>query len=80
MPQQFTDVEIRINKIVHECFGVEVDNIHTEFRELDIDSLDVAELIMAWEEAFGIEITDDEAEYITNMERAYKVLTSKIQN
>lgn len=79
MPQ-FDKLEIRINQVVHECFGLEVDNIHTSFEDLDIDSLDAVELIIAWEETFGIEITDDEAEMITNMAQAYQVLKSKIKN
>lgn len=79
MPQ-FDELEIRINRVVHECFGLEVDNIHTSFSDLDIDSLDAVELIMAWEETFGIEITDDEAEMITNMAQAYQILKSKIKN
>lgn len=79
MPK-FDDLEIRINQVVHECFGLEVDNIHTSLRDLDIDSLDAVELIMAWEDKFGIELTDDEAEMITNMEQAYRVLKNKIKN
>ena len=79
MPQ-FDELEIRINQVVHECFGLEVDNIHTSFKDLDIDSLDAVELIMAWEETFGIEITDDEADMITNMDQAYQVLKNKIKN
>jgi len=76
---QFNELEIRINRIVHECFGIEVVNIHTKFSDLDIDSLDMIELIMAWEEEFNIELTDRETEMITNMETAYQLLKSKIK-
>lgn len=77
---QFDELEVRINQVVEEVLGIQVDNIHTGFSDMDIDSLDAVELIMAWEDKFGIEITDDEAENIKNMETAYKILKTKIQN
>ncbi len=77
---QFDELELRINQVVEEVLGIQVENIHTNFSDMDIDSLDAVELIMAWEDKFGIEITDDEAENIRNMETAYKILKTKIQN
>lgn len=79
MPE-FDELEIRINRVVHECLGIEVDNIHTKFKDLDLDSLDTVELILAWEEQFGIEFTDDESDTITTMAEAYSVIRSKIKN
>ena len=75
---QFDELEVKINQVVEDVLGIQVDNIHTNFSDLDIDSLDAVELIMAWEDFFNIQITDDEAEAIKNMESAYKVIKKKI--
>jgi len=42
----------------------------TTFKELGADSLDVVELVMAFEEEFGIEIPDEDAEKITRVKEA----------
>ncbi len=58
-------VEEKIKKIVAEKLSVEPDEVVPEASfvdDLGADSLDLVELIMAMEEAFDIEITDEEAE------------------
>jgi acyl carrier protein len=77
---QFDELEIKINQVVEEILDIKIVNIHTGFSDMDIDSLSAVELIMAWEDKFGIEITDDEADAIKNMEMAYKILKPKILN
>jgi acyl carrier protein len=62
-----SDVSDRVRKIVVEHLGVEGDKV-TEaasfIDDLGADSLDTVELVMAFEEEFGIEIPDDAAETI----------------
>lgn len=62
-----TTVTDRVKKIVIEHLGVEGDKVvHTAsfIDDLGADSLDTVELVMAFEEEFGIEIPDDAAETI----------------
>ena len=62
-----SDVAERVKKIVIEHLGVEADKVTEEasfIDDLGADSLDTVELVMAFEEEFGIEIPDDAAEMI----------------
>lgn len=67
-----SDIENKVKEIVSSHLGVEVSKIQndTTFSDLDADSLDQVELVMAFEEAFGVEIPDDAAEKITKIEDA----------
>ncbi|MBI1864270.1 MAG: acyl carrier protein [Nitrospirae bacterium] len=63
----------RVKKIIAEQLGVEDKDItpHASFVEdLGADSLDTVELVMAFEEEFGIEIPDEEAEKIAKVQDA----------
>jgi acyl carrier protein len=65
-----SDTEIRVRGIVVELLGVEEEKVTTDarFREdLEADSLDLVELIMAFEEEFNGEISDEEAQKITTV-------------
>ncbi len=65
-----SDTETRVRGIVVELLGVEEDKVTTDarFREdLEADSLDLVELIMAFEEEFNGEISDEEAQKITTV-------------
>jgi acyl carrier protein len=60
----------RIKGIIVELLGVDPDKVKPEarFREdLEADSLDLVELIMAFEEEFGGEISDETAQKITTV-------------
>src|SRR5256885_1959883 len=46
--------------------------------DLDADSLDLVELVMALEEAFDIEVPEEELEGITTIGEAYELVTSKL--
>jgi acyl carrier protein len=62
-----TTVTERVKKIVIEHLGVEGDKVVSAasfIDDLGADSLDTVELVMAFEEEFGIEIPDDAAETI----------------
>ena len=59
-----SDVAERVKKIVVEHLGVEADKVvdgANFIEDLGADSLDTVELVMAFEEEFGVEIPDDDA-------------------
>ena len=63
----------RVKKIVVEHLGVEQDKVTEDasfIDDLGADSLDIVELVMAFEEEFGVEIPDDAAEKITTVSDA----------
>ena len=68
-----SDVADRVKKIVVEHLGVEPDKV-TEgasfIDDLGADSLDTVELVMAFEEEFGVESPDDAAEKILTVKDA----------
>ena len=62
-----SDIAERVKKIVVEHLGVEPDKVTEKANFIDdlgADSLDTVELVMAFEEEFGVEIPDDAAETI----------------
>src|SRR6476620_2737587 len=72
-----SDVAERVKKIVVEHLGVEADKVVESANFIDdlgADSLDTVELVMAFEEEFGVEIPDDQAETITTVGDAVKFL------
>jgi acyl carrier protein len=73
-----SDIADRVKKIVVEHLGVEEDKV-TEaasfIDDLGADSLDTVELVMAFEEEFGIEIPDDAAETIQTFGDAVKFIS-----
>ncbi|MBT5157512.1 MAG: acyl carrier protein [Rhodobiaceae bacterium] len=72
-----SDTVERVKNIVVENLGVEADKV-TEaasfIDDLGADSLDTVELVMAFEEEFGIEIPDDAAETILTVADAVKFI------
>lgn len=67
------NIEARVKQIVVEQLGVkedEVKNTSSFVDDLGADSLDTVELVMAFEEAFDIEIKDDEAAKIITVQNA----------
>ena len=72
-----SDIAERVKKIVVENLGVEADKVSESasfIDDLGADSLDTVELVMAFEEEFGIEIPDDAAETILTMADAVKFI------
>ena len=68
-----SDVAERVKKIVVEHLGVDADKVKPEasfIDDLGADSLDTVELVMAFEEAFGVEIPEDAAEKISTVKDA----------
>ncbi len=63
----------KVKSIIAEQLGVEESEIKSEshfVNDLGADSLDTVELVMAFEEEFGIEIPDEDAEKITVVQTA----------
>nr|WP_188056322.1 acyl carrier protein [Sphingosinithalassobacter sp. CS137] len=63
----------RVKRIVVEHLGVQESEVVPEasfIDDLGADSLDIVELVMAFEEEFGVEIPDDAAEKITTVKDA----------
>ncbi len=68
-----SDVAERVKKIVVEHLGVEEGKVvetASFIDDLGADSLDTVELVMAFEEEFGVEIPDDAAEKILTVQDA----------
>ena len=75
-----SDIAGRVTKIVVEHLGVEeakVIDSASFIDDLGADSLDTVELVMAFEEEFGSEISDSEAEKILTVGDAIKFIESK---
>ena len=72
-----SDIAERVKKIVVEHLGVEESKVSESasfIDDLGADSLDTVELVMAFEEEFGVEIPDDAAEKILTVKDAIDYL------
>jgi acyl carrier protein len=72
-----SDIEQRVKKIVVEHLGVEESKVNPEANFIDdlgADSLDTVELVMAFEEEFGVEIPDEAAEKIQTVKNAIEYI------
>ena len=75
-----SDVVDRVKGIIVEHLGVDADKVTDTasfIDDLGADSLDTVELVMAFEEEFGSEISDSEAEKILTVGDAIKFIESK---
>ena len=78
-----SDIAGRVTKIVVEHLGVEeakVVDSASFIDDLGADSLDTVELVMAFEEEFGSEISDSEAEKILTVGDAIKFIENSKSN
>jgi acyl carrier protein len=76
-----SDIESKVKGIIAEKLGVSEDKIGSTSSfvdDLGADSLDQVELIMAFEDAFGVEIPDDAAEKLRTVKDAMEYLNSKL--
>ena len=74
------DVSSKVKKIVVDHLGVDEAKVADEssfIDDLGADSLDTVELVMAFEEEFGAEISDSQAEKILTVGDAIKFIESK---
>ena len=70
-------VEQKVKQIIVEQLGVDeaqVDPTASFVDDLGADSLDIVELVMAFEEAFGVEIPEDAAEKISTVKDAIEYI------
>lgn len=75
-----SDINKRVTAIIVDLLGVEEDQVTptAHFRnDLEADSLDLVELIMGFEEEFGGEISDEDAQSITTVGEAIEYLTAR---
>jgi acyl carrier protein len=75
-----SDTEIEVKKIVVDHLGIDESKVTSESKFIDdlgADSLDTVELVMAFEEKFGIEIPDEAAETILTVQDAINFIKSK---
>jgi len=73
-------VEGKVKEIISKQLGVSSSEITGEasfVEDLGADSLDTVELVMAFEEAFGIEIPDEDAEKIVKVKDAIEYIDKK---
>lgn len=73
-PKQTQDKEAKIRQLIVEQLQVEEDEVTPGSRfvdDLGADSLDVVEIVMVLEEAFDIQISDEDAEKIKTVQDAY---------
>ncbi len=70
-------VDERLRKIIADQLGVDEDKVTADahfIEDLNADSLDLVELIMAIEEEFGIEISDEDANQLTTVGAAQEFI------
>jgi len=76
------DIAERVTGIVVDVLGVDADRVTPEarFREdLEADSLDLVELIMQFEEEFGGEISDEDAQKIETVGQAVEYIQTHME-
>ncbi len=75
-----SEIASRVREIIAQELGVEHDKVTDDanfVEDLGADSLDTVELVMAFEEEFGIEIPDEDAEQMQTVGQAIKYLEEK---
>ena len=73
-------LEEKVKEIIVEQLGVNADQLTAEasfIEDLGADSLDTVELVMAFEEEFGKEIPDEDAEKLTTVGAVVEYMKSK---
>lgn len=70
------DTQKKVVTIIAEKLSIPAENITTDatFKDLGADSLDVVEIIMSFEENFGLEIKDEDAEKIKTVGEAVTLI------
>jgi acyl carrier protein len=75
-------VEEKVKHIIVEQLGVDEDEVKADASfvdDLGADSLDVVELVMALEEEFGIEISDEDAEKMGTVKEAIGYIENHVK-
>jgi acyl carrier protein len=77
------DIQAKVKDIIVQQLGVDIEKVTMEASfvdDLGADSLDVVELVMAFEEEFGVEIPDEAAEKIATVKDAVAFLTENVES
>jgi len=75
-----SDIREKVKKVIVDQLSVNPEEITDDasfIEDLGADSLDIVELVMEFEEQFGIDIPDEEAEKITTVGHAIKYIEDK---
>lgn len=73
------DIEDKVRDIIVEQLGVEAEKVTNDAKfieDLGADSLDTVELVMAFEEAFEIEVPDEDAEKLQSVAQVVEYINS----
>jgi acyl carrier protein len=76
-----SDLDEKVKKIIVEQLGVDEEDVTPEASfvdDLGADSLDTVELVMAFEEAFGIEIPDTDAEKMATVQNVIDYIKERV--
>ena len=76
-----SDIEAKVKDAVAEQLGLSVDEIKNEasfMDDLGADSLDLVELVMAFESSFGITIPDEDSAELTTVQKAIDYVSTKL--
>jgi acyl carrier protein len=77
------DIEAKVKEIIINELGVDAEKVTPEasfVEDLGADSLDTVELVMAFEEEFGMEIPDEEAEKLRTVGDAITYISNNSQS
>jgi acyl carrier protein len=84
METKVDDIQAKVRTIVAEQLGKDIEEVSSNqarfVGDLGADSLDTVELIMAFEDNFGIDIPDEDAEKITTMQHAIDYIQKNIKS
>ena len=78
-----SDIEQRVKQAVAEQLGLKAEEIKNEasfMDDLGADSLDLVELVMSFENEFGITIPDEDSAQLTTVQSAINYVQSKVGN
>ncbi len=76
-----SDIEAKVKDAVAEQLGLSVEEIKNEasfMDDLGADSLDLVELVMAFESSFGITIPDEDSAELTTVQKAIDYVSAKL--
>lgn len=77
------DLQAQVKDIIVDKLGVAAEKVKDDAHFIDdlgADSLDTVELVMAFEEEFGVEIPDEDAQEITTVKAAVDYLKEKVDD
>lgn len=77
------NIEEKAREIISKQLGVDQNEIKLEASftdDLGADSLDIVELVMAFEETFQVEIPDDDAEKLSTVKDVVEYISRKVQS